>query len=132
MTEERRSEAEKRESPLTTFVRKNARYFLILPPLIVVILFLDRPVTHGVVTVISTRALVTKFDPTKITLDNFIAVFSRPSTYIILRDTLGMSGASRISYATSSLSCCVLPVVQDPELPTTRNHNLHARSSILG
>ncbi|MEM2451317.1 MAG: hypothetical protein QXJ82_05875, partial [Nitrososphaerota archaeon] len=34
---------------------------------------------------------MTRFDPTNISLDNFIAVFSRPSTYVILRDTLGMS-----------------------------------------
>jgi spermidine/putrescine transport system permease protein len=90
MTEERRSEAEKRGSPLITFVQKNARYFLILPPLIVVILFLIVP-SLMVLLLSFNKGMVTKFDPTKITLDNFIAVFSRPSTYIILRDTLGMS-----------------------------------------
>jgi spermidine/putrescine transport system permease protein len=90
MTEERRSEAEKRGSPLITFVQKNARYFLILPPLIVVILFLIVP-SLMVLLLSFNKGMVTKFDPTKITLENFIAVFSRPSTYIILRDTLGMS-----------------------------------------
>jgi spermidine/putrescine transport system permease protein len=90
MTEERRSEAEKRESPLITFVRKNARYFLILPPLIVVILFLVVP-SLMILLLSFNKGSVTRFDPTNISIDNFIAVFSRPSTYIILRDTLGMS-----------------------------------------
>jgi ABC-type spermidine/putrescine transport system permease subunit I len=90
MSVERRSEAGVRESSLIAFVRKNARYFLILPPLIVVILFLVVP-SLMVLLLSFNKGSVTRFDPTMISLDNFIAVFSRPSTYIILRDTLGMS-----------------------------------------
>jgi len=90
MSEGMRSEAEKRESPLVAFVRKNIRYFLILPPLIVVIIFLVVP-SLMILLLSFNKGSVTRFDPTNISLDNFIAVFSRPSTYIILRDTLGMS-----------------------------------------
>jgi spermidine/putrescine transport system permease protein len=90
MSIERRPGVGVRESPLIAFVRKNAKYFLILPPLIVVILFLVVP-SFMVLLLSFNKGSVTRFNPTNISLDNFIAVFSRPSTYIILRDTLGMS-----------------------------------------
>ncbi|MEM2991527.1 MAG: hypothetical protein QXQ02_10150, partial [Halobacteria archaeon] len=90
MSEAKGSETEIRESPLLQFMRKNMRYFLILPPLIVVILFLLTP-SLMILLLSFNKGSVTRFDPTNISLDNFIAVFSRPSTYVILRDTLGMS-----------------------------------------
>lgn len=84
------SETEKRESPLLQFLQRNMKYFLILPPLIVVIVFLLVP-SLMVLLLSFNKGSVTRFDPTNIVLDNFIAVFSRSSTYVILRDTLGMS-----------------------------------------
>jgi len=63
---------------------------MILPPLVISILFMLTPTASVLLLSFNKGASVT-FDPTQVTFENFLAVFTRPTTYIVLRDTLGMS-----------------------------------------
>ncbi len=63
---------------------------MILPPLIISVLFMVAPA--GSILLLSfNRGEAMVFDPTRATLENYVYIFTRPATYLILRDTLGMS-----------------------------------------
>lgn len=72
------------------FISRHSVYLMILPPLIISILFMMTP-TLSVLLLSFNKGSTVAFDPTQLTIENYISIFTRPTTYIILRDTLGMS-----------------------------------------
>lgn len=72
------------------FISRHSVYLMILPPLIISILFMLTP-TLSVLLLSFNKGSAVAFDPTQLTIENYISIFTRPTTYIILRDTLGMS-----------------------------------------
>jgi len=63
---------------------------MVLPPLIIAIVFAIIP-TATVLLLSFNPGEVMTFDPSRITLENYIKIFARPVTYVLLRDTFSMS-----------------------------------------
>jgi len=72
------------------FISRRSVYLMILPPLAISVLFMLAP-TVSVLLLSFNKGTTVTFDPTRITLENYFSIFTRPTTYIVLRDTLGMS-----------------------------------------
>lgn len=72
------------------FISRHSVYLMILPPLAISILFMLAP-TVSVLLLSFNKGTTVTFDPTRVTLENYFSIFTRPTTYIVLRDTLGMS-----------------------------------------
>lgn len=78
------------KTSLKGFLSRNSVYLMILPPLVIAVLFMLAPTVSVLLLSFNKGAGVT-FDPTRLTFENFFAILTRPTTYIVLRDTLGMS-----------------------------------------
>jgi len=71
-------------------IAKYSKYILVLPPLIFFILFLLMPTIIMLLLSFNTGE-ATVFNPSQVTIKNFIDVLGRPMVYKIMRDTFGMS-----------------------------------------
>lgn len=84
-----------KKTSIREFLARHSSYMLILPPLIAFILFIIIPTAMVLLLSFNTGGQMT-FDPTQITIKNYIKMFTRQTTYILIRDTFGMSLLSTI------------------------------------
>lgn len=69
---------------------RHSSYMLILPPLIAFILFMIIPTAMVLLLSFNSGGQVS-FDPTQVTIKNYIKMFTRQTTYILIEITFGMS-----------------------------------------
>lgn len=75
---------------MTGFLAENSKYLLIIPPVAFFIFFLLIP-TILVLLLSLNAGEALAFNPTQLTLENYAHMFERTTTYIVMRDTFGMS-----------------------------------------
>jgi len=75
---------------LTGFLAENSKYLLIIPPAAFFIFFLLIP-TILVLLLSLNAGEALAFNPTQLTLENYAHMFERTTTYLVMRDTFGMS-----------------------------------------
>jgi len=83
------------KTSIREFLARHSSYMLMLPPLIAFILFMIIPTAMVLLLSFNAGGQVT-FDPTQITIENYIKMLTRQTTYILIRDTFGMSLLSTI------------------------------------
>jgi ABC-type spermidine/putrescine transport system permease subunit I len=75
---------------LTGFLSENSKYLLIIPPVAFFVFFLLIP-TILVLLLSLNAGQALAFNPTQLTLENYTHMFERTTTYLVMRDTFGMS-----------------------------------------
>ncbi len=75
---------------MTGFLSENSKYLLIIPPAAFFIFFLLIP-TLLVLLLSLNAGEALAFNPTQLTLENYTRMFGRTTTYLVMRDTFGMS-----------------------------------------
>ena len=75
---------------MTGFLAENSKYLLILPPVAFFAVFLLIP-TILVLLLSLNAGEALAFNPTQLTLENYAHMFERTTTYLVMRDTFGMS-----------------------------------------
>ena len=84
---------------MTGFLAKNSKYLLILPPVAFFAVFLLIP-TILILLLSLNAGEALAFNPTQLTLENYAHMFERTTTYLLMRDTFGMSlGAALVTFA---------------------------------
>lgn len=83
------------KTSIREFLTRHSSYMLMLPPLIAFILFLIIPTAMVLLLSFNSGGQVT-FDPTQITIKNYIKMFTRQTTYILIEQTFGMSILSTV------------------------------------
>lgn len=84
-----------KKTSIREFLTRHSSYMLMLPPLIAFILFLIIPTAMVLLLSFNSGGQVT-FDPTQITIKNYIKMFTRQTTYILIQQTFGTSILSTI------------------------------------
>lgn len=84
-----------KKTSIREFLTRHSSYMLMLPPLIAFILFLIIPTAMVLLLSFNSGGQVT-FDPTQITIKNYIKMFTRQTTYILIEQTFGMSILSTV------------------------------------
>jgi len=84
-----------KKTSVREFLARHSSYMLILPPLIAFIFFMIIPTAMVLLLSFNTGGQVT-FDPTEITFNNYIKMFTRQTTYTLIEITFGMSLLSTI------------------------------------
>ena len=84
-----------KKTNIRELLARHSSYMLILPPLIAFILFMIIPTAMVLLLSFNSGGQVT-FDPTEITFNNYIKMFTRQTTYTLIEITFGMSLLSTI------------------------------------
>lgn len=80
---------------MTGFLAENSKYLLIIPPAAFFVFFLLIP-TILVLLLSLNAGEALAFNPTQLTLENYAHMFERTTTYLVMRDTFGMSLAAAL------------------------------------
>lgn len=84
-----------KKTAIRDFLTRHSSSILMLPPLIVFILFLIIPTAMVLLLSFNSGGQVS-FDPTQITVKNYIKMFTRQTTYTLIGETFGMSILSTV------------------------------------